>query len=840
MSPTPSDSKKLTPMLRQYYAIKAAQPDCILLFRLGDFYEMFGSDAEIASSILHIALTARHKGSENEIAMCGFPHFSAEQYIRKLIKAGHKVAICDQTSDPSLPGIVERAVTRIVTPGTLLSDADDQQIRLLAAINQHQGYWSIMFCNVSTGEISPGHGQTLPDIIDQIRIRFPQEVLVTELGKNALAPLLEQSNLPTILTVVPQGQAPEMMIAHYIAHTQQSEAKHLFQDQQSTIPTVLLDEMTVRNLELVRNAHDGKVYGSLLDSINATVTAAGYRFLHAMLLHPLTSKQHIEQRLDLVESFSQSGQLRSQLQTQLKKSSDIEKIIAKIVLRSGTPRDLGNLYQTLVLLPELQTLLQNQAAPAIQSLAQQLQAPQVITELLQLALNMTDTLPLTAGEGQWINPGFDSELDTIRSTVSESSAWLSKYENEEKEKTSIDGLKVRFNNITGFFIEISKANLRTIPVEKIAHLVRKQTLVNAERYSSAALHEFEAIYLSAEQKSQARQTALFEQICQKLVEHKDALQKLAQRLAELDVWIGLAEIAALYHFVRPQISSDESLMIEGGRHPIIAKKLAKSFIPNDTYLDHDKQQLLLITGPNMGGKSTYLRQVALIEILFLIGSFVPATKARLPIVDRIFTRIGAQDYLLRGMSTFMVEMSETANILKTATSKSLIILDEIGRGTSTYDGLSIAWALCEHLVHITQAKTLFATHYHELISVVENLSKAQNASVAIAQHGDNVTFLYKIIPGGIGKSYGLEVARRAGLPNTLIEGARTILKQLEQKDAEANSQAGAEPNLFSQSPTDPQIPEFIKDLSNLDCDRLTPFDALMTLKKLQENIKNLR
>lgn len=833
MSPTSSDSKKLTPMLRQYFAIKDQHPDCILLFRLGDFYEMFGSDAEIASSILHIALTARHKGSENEIAMCGFPHFSCEQYIRKLIKAGHKVAICDQTSDPSLPGIVERTVTRIVTPGTLLSDADDQQIRLLAAVNQRQGYWAITFCNVSTGEISAGHGQTLPDMIDQLRIRFPHEVLVTTTAKEALAPLLEQGNVSVPLTQVADGQTPEEMIASYIAHTQQSEAKHLFSDEQQDVASVLLDEMTVRNLELVRNAHDGKVYGSLLDSINATVTAAGYRLLHTMLLHPLTSSDLITRRLDLVEHFTKSGQNRSQIQSQLKKSSDIEKIIAKIVLRSGTPRDLGNLSQTLSLLPDIQKLLLSDTSDLGQTLAQGLNAPTAITDLLGQALNMADTLPLTAGEGQWIQPGFDAELDAIRQTVTASTTWLQQYEAQEKEKTSIDGLKVRFNNITGFFIEISKASLRDIAVEKIAHLVRKQTLVNAERFSSPVLHEFEATYLSAEQKSQARQTALFEQICQKIVEHKNTLQKLAQHLAELDVWIGLAEVAVLYHFVRPQLSPDDSLMIEGGRHPIIAKKLGKSFIPNDTYLDHDQQQLLLITGPNMGGKSTYLRQVALIQMLFLIGSFVPATKAKLPLVDRIFTRIGAQDYLLRGMSTFMVEMSETANILRTASSKSLIILDEIGRGTSTYDGLSIAWALCEHLLRITQAKTLFATHYHELISVIEQLPKGKNASVAIAQQGDQVTFLYKIVPGGIGKSYGLEVARRAGLPSTLIEGAKNILKKLEEKDSQANDSKVPEPTLFSIN-TPAQLPNFVKELANLDCDRLTPFDALVMLKQFQQ------
>lgn len=795
---------------------------------------MFGSDAEIASSILHIALTARHKGSENEIAMCGFPHFSCEQYIRKLIKAGHKVAICDQTSDPSLPGIVERTVTRIVTPGTLLSDADDQQIRLLAAVNHNHNYWAVTFCNVSTGEISAGHGQTLPDIIDQLRIRFPHEVIASAKAKEALAPLLEQGNLSITLTEVADGQAPEEMIASYIAHTQQSEAKHLFSDNQTA--SVLLDEMTVRNLELVRNAHDGKVYGSLLDSINATVSAAGYRLLHAMLLHPLTNKDLINKRLDLVEHFTKSGQLRAQLQAQLKRSSDIEKIIAKIVLRSGSPRDLGNLYQTLILIPEIHSELANDQSEMGKSLTQALVAPELISSLLAQALNISEVLPLTSSEGQWIKNGFDPELDTIRLAVTDSTTWLQQYEAQEKAKTGIDGLKVRFNNITGFFIEISKANLRDTPVEKIAHLVRKQTLVNAERFSSPELHEFEATYLSAEQKSQARQTALFEQICSKVIAQRDTLQKMAQRLAELDVWVGLAEVAVLYHFVRPEFSTDDSMMIEGGRHPIIAKKLGKSFIPNDTYLDHSTQQLLLITGPNMGGKSTYLRQVALIQILFLIGSFVPATKARLPLVDRIFTRIGAQDYLLRGMSTFMVEMSETANILRTATSKSLIILDEIGRGTSTYDGLSIAWALCEHILRITQAKTLFASHYHELISVIEQLPKGQNASVAIAQQGETVTFLYKIVPGGIGKSYGLEVARRAGLPTTLIETAKNILKNLEQKDTQTNHTTNTEPTLFSSNGV-PTISPLTKELANVDCDRLTPFDALIMLKQLQQKAR---
>ncbi|MBP6085309.1 DNA mismatch repair protein MutS [Candidatus Gracilibacteria bacterium] len=834
-SSTPT--KKLTPMLRQYFSIKANHQDCILLFRLGDFYEMFASDAEIASSVLHLALTARHKGSENEIAMCGFPHFSSEQYIRKLIKAGYKIAICNQTSSPDLPGIVERSVTRVVTPGTMINDTDEQhQIRLLAAINQRQGYWEILFCNVSTGELLPGHGTTLPDIIDQIRIRDPQELLIPASLIAVVKPLLDQSNLNVLISSVAAGNAPDTMLRQYISQTQQTEAYHLHAEQQSTLPTVALDEMTVRNLDIVRNAHDGKVHGSLLDSINATVTAHGYRLLHSMLLHPLADAKLITHRLDLVTALCQSSQFRQDIQGYLKQCSDIEKVVAKIALKSASPRDLGHLLATLQVLLPLASHITQFPQAIISNLAQALVPPTDILNLLTTALS-TEILPLTAGEGEWIRPGFDPELDQIRSTVADSQQWLSQYEAEEQQKTEITNLKVRFNNITGFFIEISKASLRDATPEKIAHLIRKQTLVNAERYSSTTLHAFEATYLTANEKAQTRQTVLFDQLCQQVIAEKDRLQELAQQVAELDVWVSHAETATQYHFVRPTISDDETLTIEGGRHPIIAKKMGPSFIANDTELDQQDHQLMLITGPNMGGKSTYLRQVALIEILFLIGSFVPATRAHLPMVDRIFTRIGAQDHLLRGMSTFMVEMSETANILRSATSKSLIILDEIGRGTSTYDGLSIAWAICEYLVKTVKAKTLFATHYHELINVVDKLPGAFNASVAIAEQNSSITFLYKIVPGGVGKSYGLEVARRAGLPSTVLQQAKQILHTLET----AKSPDIKQPTLLD-STTEPtvEIPTFVHELNHLDINQLSPMEALLKLKEWKDQNSNYK
>ncbi len=830
-------AKKLTPMLRQYNAIKANYQDTILLFRLGDFYEMFGTDAELASQVLHIALTARHKGSENEIAMCGFPHFSAEQYIKKLIKAGHKVAICDQTSDASLPGIVERQVTRVITPGTILSDIeDDQKIRLLAAISNNANAWEIAFCNVSTGEIFPGNGSTIPDLIDQIRIRDPQEILIHQDHRSILAPIIEQGHIRSLLTSVTTLAAAEDMIGSYIQTTQQSAAKHLYHSEIAQTKTITIDEITVRNLELIRNNHDGKIYGSLLDTVNATVTAHGYRFLHSMLLHPLAEKKAIEERLNLIEAFKTKAQLRRSIQANLKSISDTEKIIAKIVLRSASPRDLGALLQTFQTLPPLLAALQSDQQSTIQHLIPHLTYNGTLPALLERAVEK-ENLPHAAEEGNWVKVGFDSELDSIKKTVSEAHVWLKKYEDEEKQKTGIEQLKVRFNNITGFFLEISKANLKNTATEAIAHLTRKQTLVNAERFSSVPLHEFEAEYLASEEKSRKRQAIIFDSLCAEIIKEKDLLQTLARKLAELDVWVGLAHIADLYHYVRPEFSQDGELQIEAGLHPIIAKKLGNSFVPNDTELNHIEQQLVLITGPNMGGKSTYLRQVALIEILFLVGSFVPAKKARLPIVDHIFTRIGAQDHLLRGMSTFMVEMTETANILKHATKNSLIILDEIGRGTSTYDGLSIAWAICEYLVHHIEAKTLFASHYHELINVIENLPKAQNASVAIAEHNKQITFLYKVVPGGIGKSYGVEVAKRAGLPHDVLNHAQSILAGLEHPTSLPSPSSLPLPSSPPSSPIPNSSSPTIAHVLDINIDSLTPLDALLKLKDIQERMK---
>lgn len=823
-------------MLQQYFTIKNQNQDCVLLFRLGDFYEMFGSDAEIASQVLHIALTARNKGTENEIAMCGFPHFSAEQYIKKLIRAGHKVAICDQVSDPNLPGIVDRAVTRVVTPGTILSDEDDnQKLRLLAAIDHYSSGWEMVFCNVSTGELMPGLGNTLPDIIDQLHIRQPSEILIAVEQSENLIPLFQQNNIQATVTPLSAVERPEHMIKQYIERTQKSEALYLHQEMNLLTQSITLDEMTLRNLELIRNNHDGKLYGSLLDTLNATHTAAGFRLLNSMLLHPLADPKMIQYRLDCVENFKDDSIMRKGTQQTLKLIHDIEKVVAKIVLRSASPRDLGSLSQSLNQLATLAHYLGTSQSPLIRTLGEAIHYQGPLKNILNQAISNEDTLPLTPQEGNWLKKGFDQELDQIRDIANNRQDWLRNYEEEEKTKTGIDSLKVRFNNITGFYIEISKATAKNAPLERIAHLTRKQTLVNAERYSSVALHNFESDYLAAEEKVRARQNALFIQLCQQVMKEKDSLQRLAKDIATIDVFAGLGQIADEHHYVRPELSPDDSLLIEEGKHPMIARKLGSSFVANDTILDHHTHQLILITGPNMGGKSTYLRQVALIEIMFLIGSFVPAKRARLPLVDRIFTRIGAQDHLLRGMSTFMVEMSETANILQSATNKSLIILDEIGRGTSTYDGLSIAWAICDYLVQTVKAKTLFASHYHELIQVIEDLPQAQNASVAIAEQADQITFLYKVIPGGVGKSYGLEVAKRAGLPSSVIHYARHILTELE-TDQTPTQATTREPTLFSQF-TDPTPSILDQALANLDINSLTPIDALLTLKTWKEKQK---
>lgn len=857
-----------TPLMRQYHAIKQQVPGALLMFRLGDFYELFFDDAAVAARELEITLTARNKEKGTAIPMCGVPYHSAEGYIARLIGRGYRVAICDQMEEAGAgKKLVRREVTRIVTPGTA-TDAHllrSHENNYLAAVSRDGARAGVAYVDVSTGEfrVTDLDLFELPGLLESIGARellvaaeaplFPQPEpkrwIVTELEGWVFSTdyadriLREHFHLLSLDGCGLAGRnaaiAAGGAVLHYLRDTQRAALDHLDPPKYfDRADTMVLDAVTVRNLELVEPIFsDGGA--TLIGVLDQTATGMGGRLLRQRLLRPSLDCAEIESRLDMVGDLVRETILRAELRKQLAPVLDIERLLAKVMIGSAGPRDLLALGKSLFQTPKLAESVRLAAKPLSARLTETFARLDSVPEASDPILAaLSDAPPVGIGDGPTIRAGYDAELDELRDLSQNSRQTIAAIEARERQRTGIASLKVRFNNIFGFYIEISKANLHLAP----ADYERKQTLVNAERFTTPELKDYERKVLAAEEKILEIEKRIFGEVRQRTADHAQRIRATAGAIAELDVSAALAQVAAENRYARPKFSSSGEMRIEAGRHPVIEKlanEEAGRFIPNDLYLNDDADQIAIITGPNMGGKSTYLRQAALIAILAQMGSWAPASAALLPIVDRIFTRIGASDNLARGRSTFMVEMTETAVILNTATPRSFIILDEIGRGTATYDGLSLAWAVVEHISTMTRAKTLFATHYHELTELAEQLEGVRNLRVAVKEAADKIIFLRKVEPGKADRSYGIEVARLAGLPMSVIERAREVLTLHEKTEHRAveelaphHDSAPVQIRLF-----EPGADEIKQKIRGLKIDEMRPIEALRFLEDLQREIE---
>ena len=854
-------SQAKTPLMRQYHSIKSNVPDTLLLFHLGDFYELFYEDAIVASRDLGITLTSRSKEKGEPVPMCGVPRHSVDGYIVKLIAKGHRVAICDQVEDANkTKTIVRREVTRIVTPGTA---SDSNLLRAgennyLAAVVEKGDAAGLAYVDVSTGEFRMTELDRA-EIDNALEHLAAKEVLFPSAGplfseefsstpgangylRTEIEPWIFEASYAErtlrdqfklhVLDGLGAADKPAALSAagavlHYVRETQRGALEHL------DPPTyyrrqdwMALDPITVRNLELVEPLYGGSAPSTLLRIIDKTRTPMGARLLRQWLLRPSIDREEIEARRDGVADLNREVITRTELEKELQPVLDIERLLAKVTLGSATARDIVGLGSSLACLPAIRTRIAQRESDRIQQIYERMDELPDIRERIETTLS--DEPPAHLADGGTIRAGFHQELDELRALRKDSRGYIARMEARERERTGIQSLKVRFNNVFGFYIEVSKANLAAVPDD----YDRKQTLVNAERYTTPELKGYESKVLDAEERILTLEKTLFEELRSWLAARARRIRATATAVAEIDVLRGLAHVAAENGYVPPEFSSGGEMQIAGGRHPVIERLSEEQgggrFISNDVYLNSTDHLIAVITGPNMGGKSTYLRQTALTAILAQIGSFVPATNARLPIVDRIFTRIGASDNLARGRSTFMVEMTETAEILNTATEASLILLDEIGRGTSTFDGLAIAWAVVEHIHTKIRAKTLFATHYHELTDLAEQLTGVVNLHVSVKESGDNIIFLRRVEPGKADRSYGIEVARLAGLPAAVIERARSVLRMHEKREETVSEELSTEPSSapIQVSFVNEEERAVAGEIAATNVDELRPIDAL--------------
>ncbi len=856
-----------TPMMQQYFKIKAEHPDQIVFYRMGDFYEMFFDDAKRASQLLGISLTARGKAGGEPIPMAGFPFHSAENYIGKIVRAGESVVICEQVGDPATSkGPVAREVVRIVTPGTLSDEAflDEHSDNLLIAINQHQQQYGLAVVDISTGYFSLQELKGEDSLLGELERLKPKEVLFNE--DSELGPLLQhcqglRSQAPwnfdeesarrllcqQFNTQDLQGFGCEHMslaitaggcLLQYARDTQRTALPHVQRirvEQRSD--NVIIDAATRKNLELDQNLSGGRE-NTLVSVIDNTSTAMGSRMLRRWINQPLRNLITLNQRQEAIHWLLFDYRFEGIAQD-LKQIGDIERILSRVALRSARPRDLERLRDSLNILPDIQEKLSQEPVQRIAKLAQAINQYPVMSALLQKAI--IDNPPVVVRDGGVIATGFDAELDELRGISENAGDYLLKLEVAERERTGIPTLKVGYNKVHGYFIEISKAQAQSTQVP--TEYVRRQTLKNAERFITEELKAFEDKALSAKSRALAREKALYDQLLEDIARQLNELQDSASALSELDTLSNFAERADTLSFTAPQLSETPGINIEAGRHPVVEKVSDAPFVANDLALNDDRR-MLIITGPNMGGKSTYMRQAALITLLAHIGSFVPAQSAQIGLVDRIFTRMGSSDDLAGGRSTFMVEMTETANILNNATHRSLVLMDEVGRGTSTFDGLSLAWACAEYIAKNVNAFTLFATHYFELTVLPEQINNVKNVHLTALEHKDNIVFMHEVKDGAANQSYGLQVAKLAGIPLHVIGDARGKLQQLEQDSAQlekgahkpANTGGGANPmqsDMFA--PQVSQNSEAMNALGEINPDELTPreaLDALYTLKQL--------
>ena len=863
---------KTTPMLQQYFTIKEKYPESILFFRMGDFYELFFDDAVTAAPVLEIALTSRSKHQDRDIPMCGVPHHAVDSYINRLIERGYKVAICDQVEDArKAKGIVARDVTRVVTPGMVVSpDFDDPKTaRYLAALSADPdgGRFGLAALDVSTGDFLVTETSDLASLATEIARVGPAEVLIGEGAGPAFNGLLEDHHLYTTRRDDEDfeiDRARRMLTAHFGEHAltgfgvtdltaglaaagatllyaqenQRRDLAHVDRIRGYRISDfMVLDETTKRNLELFFTLRDRTRSGALVGLLDLTVTAMGGRKFKIWMGHPLVDRAGVAERHEAVGALIIDGLSRADVRDQLAGIHDLERLIGRISLGRATPRDLMSLLGSLQRLPALKSLLVDSTDDLIRRLGERLDILADLALLIESAL--VDEPPLSLKDGGVFRQGYHAELDELIDVVSGGKAWIARLEKAERQRTGIQNLKIGYNRVFGYYIEITRSNYGSVPEDYI----RKQTLASAERFITPELKEREEQVLTAGERRVELETELFESLRTAIADHASRLRDSADCLAEVDVLAGLAEAAVKYDYVRPELLDEDIIDIVGGRHPVIERTLKNEpFVANDVYLDNESNQVLIITGPNMAGKSTILRQTALIVLMSQMGGFVPAEKARLGLVHRIFTRVGASDDLSRGRSTFMVEMNETAQILNQATPKSLVILDEIGRGTSTFDGLSIAWAVAEFLHDLDKigVRTLFATHYHELVQLAQTKPRVKNFNVAVKEWGGKVIFLRKLSPGGTSRSYGLAVARLAGLPAVVLERASEVLENLEYGGPDRTGLPRLERAKRKTKKTDSQMDLFrpsdnglAEKVAGIDLNETTPLDALNKLAELK-------
>ncbi|MCU7494211.1 MAG: DNA mismatch repair protein MutS [Ignavibacteria bacterium] len=863
--------------MSQYHKIKESHPDTILLFRVGDFFETFEDDAKIASKVLGITLTRRSNGSSGDTPLAGFPFHALDAYLPKLVRSGYRVAVCEQIENPKFAkGIVKREVIEVVTPGVALSDKllDHKKNNYLAALFLKDGLAGISFCDISTGEFF-AYEVASSDILSQLELISPAEILVQKKDKDEISRLTERWNSHVRLTKMDDwifnleycrdnllghfktvnlkgfgidhltyGIVAAGVILQYLQETQKVNLSHLSKiAKYNPSDYMMLDSATKRNLEITYSMNDGAREGSLISILDKTETAMGGRMLKKWISAPLRKLEPILQRQECIEEFYLNKTLRGGLSTELREIGDLERLISKVCTGKANPREIVALKNSLKKIPVIKELLKDVSSGVLKKITSRLEDLEKTVELIESAI--AEFPPLSLSDGGVISYGFNPELDELRDLSKNAKTWIANLQKSERERTGISSLKVSYNKVFGYYIEISNANKDKIPDDYI----RKQTLVNGERYITPELKVYEDKILNAEEKISDLEYQLFNEIRQSVSMQAEKIQQNAGLIAMLDCYLSFAECASQFNYVKPAVNDSDLINITEGRHPVVERilKPGEKFTPNSYVLNNSDTQIIVLTGPNMAGKSVYLRQLGLIVLLAQVGSFVPAREATIGLVDKIYTRVGASDNISAGESTFLVEMQEAANILNNATSKSLILLDEIGRGTSTFDGISIAWAITEYL-HENQeisAKTLFATHYHELNEMASLFPKIKNFKVEVREYGDKVIFLHKVSPGGADHSYGIQVAQMAGLPDFVTKRAREILQNLEGKELTPMEVKKAKLAKMKSKDDEMQFSLFeVKDdsirqeISDLQIDNLTPIEALNKLNELKRKVAN--
>ena len=874
-----------TPMMQHYLKTHEEYKDCILFYRLGDFYEMFFDDAKVVSKELELTLTGKSCGAEERAPMCGIPYHAAETYLTRLVKKGYKVAICEQVEDPKLAkGMVKREVTRVVTPGTTLNaqaldETKNNYIMCIAYIGDHYG---ISSADITTGDYYVTEVDSERKLLDEVNKYQPTEIICNEAFyisgididdmKNRMGIVIysldawyfsDETAQMTLKDHFKVRDLEGLGLADYDSGVVAAGAllKYLYETQKTTLSNLvaihpyttgkfmIIDSSTRRNLELVETLREKQKRGSLLWVLDKTRTAMGARTLRSFVEQPLIERTEIEERYDAIDEFNTNAITREEIREYLNPVYDLERLITRVTYQTANPRDLIAFRNSIHMLPPIKTLMSDFQSPLLKCLYEQLDTLDELYELIERSI--TEEPPLTLHDGGILKEGYNEEVDRLRKAKTDGKSWLADLEAKEREKTGIKNLKIKYNKVFGYYLEVTNSFKDLVP----DYFTRKQTLANAERFITPELKELEDVILGAEDKLIVLEYELFREVRQKVADEVVRIQKTAKAVAQIDVFASLATVAEQNNYCRPKLNEKGLIDIKDGRHPVVERMIQNEmFVANDTYLDNGSNRVSIITGPNMAGKATYMRQSALIVLMAQIGSFVPAKSAKIGIVDRIFTRVGASDDLASGQSTFMVEMSEVANILRNATSNSLLILDEIGRGTSTFDGLSIAWAVVEHISNprLLGAKTLFATHYHELTELEGKLNSVNNYCIAVKEKGDDIVFLRKIVKGGADKSYGIQVAKLAGVPDNVIERAKEIVEELSNNDiteivqnisAEGSSKRSKpkldEVDLEQISLLDTMDNDTIlNELKELDLGQMTPIEAMNKLYELQNKVKN--